>query len=70
MATSKNSARTRWICSKAVTLERCKIDEQGKAVHEGCYTVKIPPPGLPHPDLTPGQQRTFIADVKRLFDKK
>jgi hypothetical protein len=43
MATSKNSARTRWICSKAVTLERCKIDEQGKAVHEGCYTVKIPP---------------------------
>jgi len=26
-----------WICEKQVTLEDCKIDENGQAVHEDCY---------------------------------
>ena len=29
------------ICGKAVVLEKCKIDEDGKAVHENCYFNKL-----------------------------
>jgi hypothetical protein len=32
------------ICGKPVTLETSKTDELGKAVHEGCYLVKIKTP--------------------------
>ena len=30
-----------WICDKPVPLEDCKIDEQGRAVHESCYLTKV-----------------------------
>jgi hypothetical protein len=29
------------ICGKPVTLETSKTDEQGKAVHESCYLLKM-----------------------------
>jgi hypothetical protein len=29
------------ICNKPVTLETSKTDEHGKAVHEGCYVLKV-----------------------------
>jgi hypothetical protein len=31
------------ICGNAVSLENCKIDEYGQAVHENCYVAKIAP---------------------------
>ena len=30
-----------WICGNRVSLERCKTDEHGQAVHEDCYTVNL-----------------------------
>ena len=27
------------ICDKLVSLQDCKIDEDGRAVHENCYTL-------------------------------
>ena len=30
-----------WICGKVVSLESCKIDEHGSAVHERCYVAKV-----------------------------
>ena len=30
-----------WICGRAVSLESCKIDELGNAVHEMCYVAKV-----------------------------
>jgi hypothetical protein len=30
-----------WICGNVVSLEKCKIDEHGRAVHEDCYVAKI-----------------------------
>ena len=30
-----------WICSKAVDLSICKIDEHGRAVHENCHLAKM-----------------------------
>jgi hypothetical protein len=30
-----------WICGNPVSLEYCKIDEYGQAVHENCYVAKI-----------------------------
>jgi len=29
------------ICGKPVALEKCKIDEEGHAVHEDCYFNKL-----------------------------
>lgn len=29
------------ICSLPVIIEKCKTDENGKAVHEECYVLKI-----------------------------
>ena len=29
------------ICNKPVKLETSKVDELGKAVHEGCYLLKV-----------------------------
>jgi hypothetical protein len=29
------------ICNKPIKLETSKIDELGKAVHEGCYLLKV-----------------------------
>jgi len=31
-----------WICGYEVSLEECKIDEHGQAVHEECYLVALP----------------------------
>lgn len=30
-----------WICHQPVRLEDCKIDEQGRAVHEHCYAAML-----------------------------
>ena len=30
-----------WICGNAVDLESCASDEQGMAVHEKCYALKL-----------------------------
>ena len=30
-----------WICGNEVDLKTCNIDENGMAVHEGCYFVKV-----------------------------
>jgi hypothetical protein len=37
------------ICNKPVKLEAIKIDELGKAVHEGCYLLKISVKRTPTP---------------------
>lgn len=29
------------ICGKSVAVESCKTDDDGKAVHEGCYVLKL-----------------------------
>jgi hypothetical protein len=29
------------LCNKPVSLETSKADEYGKAVHEGCYLLKV-----------------------------
>lgn len=28
------------ICDRLVSLETCKIDEDGRAVHQGCYVLR------------------------------
>ena len=30
-----------WICGEGVTLEDCKVDENGQAVHEECYMMVV-----------------------------
>lgn len=30
-----------WVCGAPVSLEECKIDEHGEAVHEKCYVTMI-----------------------------
>lgn len=30
-----------WICGERVTLEDCKVDENGQAVHEECYMMVV-----------------------------
>jgi hypothetical protein len=30
-----------WICGRAVAIENSKTDEQGFAVHEGCYLARL-----------------------------
>lgn len=30
-----------WMCGYVVTLEDCKIDEHGMAVHENCYVARV-----------------------------
>lgn len=35
------STRMCWICGRFVSLETCKTDEHGKAVHEECYAAKM-----------------------------
>jgi hypothetical protein len=32
---------TCWICGHAVSLETCKTDEHGEAVHEECYVARL-----------------------------
>lgn len=32
---------TCWICGKEVSLQNCRIDERGRAVHEECYVARI-----------------------------
>jgi hypothetical protein len=41
MASIKIPSHNCWICGNKVSLERCKIDEHGRAVHEQCYVAKI-----------------------------
>jgi len=39
-----------WICGYEVSLEECKIDEHGQAVHQECYLVALAVGGTPKPD--------------------
>ena len=41
MAWPQESVHICWICGNRVSLEKCKIDEQGQAVHEDCYVAKV-----------------------------
>ncbi len=41
MPSSERDTHNCWICGAAVSLEKCKIDEHGRAVHEQCYLAKI-----------------------------
>lgn len=34
-------AKSCWICGGAVSLESCKADENGHAVHETCYVARV-----------------------------
>lgn len=34
-------AKPCWICGGAVSLELCKTDENGNAVHEACYVARV-----------------------------
>jgi hypothetical protein len=35
------TSKTCWICGRAVSLEECKIDEHGLAVHERCCVARL-----------------------------
>jgi hypothetical protein len=35
------TSKTCWICGRAVSLEECKIDEYGQAVHERCCVARL-----------------------------
>lgn len=50
MATYINFTRQCWICGEQVSLEICKIDEHGLAVHEDCCVVRLL---LKHSSLRP-----------------
>jgi hypothetical protein len=39
------------LCNQLVGLETCKIDEQGRAVHEDCYARKVAPHHRPQQPL-------------------
>lgn len=34
-------AKPCWICGRVVSLESCKTDEHGNAVHEACYVARV-----------------------------
>jgi hypothetical protein len=36
MAANQSVLPVCWICGKALSLEECKVDEHGQAVHEEC----------------------------------
>lgn len=40
-----------WICDRTVSLETCKIDEHGNAMHEECYLACIRANGACHSGL-------------------
>lgn len=37
MAIKYNFTFKCWVCGQVVSLETCKTDEKGRAVHEACY---------------------------------
>ncbi len=41
MSSSPPSSKFCWICGKSVSLECCKTDEHGNAVHEKCQVVRL-----------------------------
>lgn len=41
MAAVRAEFATCWICGNQVSLEQCKIDEHGRAVHEKCCVVRL-----------------------------
>jgi hypothetical protein len=50
MAFSQKLIQECWICGYEVSLEECKIDEHGQAVHEECYVVALALSGTPQPE--------------------
>ncbi len=40
------------MCGRAVSLESCKIDEHGLAVHEECFVAKIVSKAGPNPEVS------------------
>ena len=48
------------ICYKPVLLETCKADEQGRAVHEDCYTLKVTIHRVPQPPSNPSSDSGSI----------
>lgn len=41
MAFTTTSSHSCWICGEELSLFDCKVDEQGRAVHEQCYIARI-----------------------------
>ena len=41
MTSARAESAACWICGDRVSLEDCKIDEQGRAVHEKCYIERL-----------------------------
>lgn len=38
--TSVGSTRFCWVCGRAISLDNCKLDEHGNAVHSECYDMR------------------------------
>jgi hypothetical protein len=53
------------LCNLPVPLNRAKTDEDGSAVHEGCYVIKV---GVAKPVI--GFPKTSGADVVNAGDRK
>lgn len=47
MSSPESHLPTCHICNKPVKLETAKTDESGRAVHSGCYLLKINGEGAP-----------------------
>jgi len=41
MTSCNDITKTCWICQKAIALEECIIDENGRPVHEDCYICAV-----------------------------
>ena len=41
MATLYRPTHFCWICGQEVSLEKCRTDKHGSAVHEACYVARM-----------------------------
>ena len=48
------------LCNEPVVLETCKADEQGRAVHEHCYAMKVTIHRVPQPPSNPSSESGSI----------
>ena len=62
MKISIRAAQCCWICGKPVSLENCKVDEQGLPVHGECYLVRVALNSMrPQPNEVAAEVRKPIA---------
>jgi len=53
------TAHSCWVCGHEVSLETCKVDEQGRAVHEACLFARMKME-------TPSSRASVLAGVSLL----